>query len=49
MSGFGVAEARVSSYEASYHVLVNRRGETAVADCDFNLALNSCIRSDTVN
>jgi formate dehydrogenase gamma subunit len=33
MSGFGVAEARVSSYEASYHGLVNRRGETAVADC----------------
>jgi len=33
MSAFGVAEARVSSYEASYHGLVNRRGESAVADC----------------
>lgn len=33
MSEFGVPKARVSSYRASYHGLVNRRGEAAVADC----------------
>jgi cytochrome b subunit of formate dehydrogenase len=33
MGNLGVAPARVSSYDASYHGLVHKRGEAAVADC----------------
>lgn len=33
MGNLGVAPARVSSYQASYHGLVGSRGEAAVADC----------------
>ena len=33
ISRFNIAAARVSTYEASYHGLVSRRGGTNVADC----------------
>ncbi len=33
MSEYGVAPARVRTYQASYHGLAHKRGTTAVADC----------------
>lgn len=33
MSEYGVAPARVRTYQASYHGLASKRGTTAVADC----------------
>lgn len=33
MNEYGVPVQRVNTYEASYHGLANRRGNTAVADC----------------